>query len=61
VFKMFSIWTTRRPYSQSLSPLVDGRVNNVLLQTVRHQQGTASAHWCNKICSCPSQATNWTI
>jgi len=39
---MFSIWTNT--CSQSLSPLVDGRVNNVLLQTARHQQGAASAH-----------------
>jgi len=42
MFKMFSLWTYT--CSQSLSPLVDGRVNNVLLQTVKHQQGTASAH-----------------
>jgi len=52
MFKMFSIWT--HTCSQSLSPLVDGRVNNVLLQTVRHQQGDASAHWCSKIYSCSS-------
>jgi len=44
VFKMFSIWTNTCSQSQSLSPLVDGRVNNVLLQTARHQQGAASAH-----------------
>jgi len=51
VFKKFSIWKT---CSHSLSPLVDGRVNSVLLQTVRHHQGAASAHWCNKIYSCSS-------
>jgi len=42
VFKMLSICT--HACSQSLSPLVDGRVNDVLLQTARHQQGTGSAH-----------------
>jgi len=29
-----------------------------LLQTARHQQGAASAHWCNKIYPCSSQAGN---
>jgi len=35
VFKQFSIWTNTCSH---------GRVNNVLLQTARHQQGAASAH-----------------
>jgi len=34
VFKMLSICT--HAHSQMLSPLVDGLVNNVLLQTARH-------------------------
>jgi len=33
-------------------------LNNILLQTGRYQQGTASAHWCNKIYSCSFYAPN---
>jgi len=49
---MLSVCT--QAHSQLLSSLIDGRVNNVLLQTAKHQQGTASAHWCNKSYSCSS-------
>jgi len=52
VLTMSSMWTNT--CCQSLSPLVDGRVNNVLLQTAGQEQGAASAHWCNKIYSCSS-------
>jgi len=49
---MLSIFT--QAHSQSLSSLIDGRVNNVLRQTARHQKGTSSADWCNKTNSCSS-------
>jgi len=39
-------------HTQSLSSLIDGHFNNVLRQTARHQQGTASADWYNKTYSC---------
>jgi len=38
---MLSIYT--HTCSHLLSSLVDGRVNDVLLQTARHQRGAASA------------------
>jgi len=42
---MFKMWyICKHARFQSLSPLVDGRVNDVLLQTARHQQGSVSAH-----------------
>jgi len=47
--------------SELLSPLVDRHINNVLLHTARQQQGTASAHSCNKTYSCSSYPRNYMI
>jgi len=44
--------TCMHVHSQSLSPLIDGPVRNILLQTARHQQGAAWARWCNKTYAC---------
>jgi len=35
--------------SQTISPLTDGHINNLLLQTARRQQGAVLAHLLNNI------------
>jgi len=50
VFKMMSMCT--HACCQSLSSLIDYRINNILLQTAWYQLGTDAAHWHNKTYCC---------